>query len=280
MTQAAISKIQKLVEEANALGRQVKAREMGILPKDNWQAGVKSQIKQDSKSAFDGSPKMEPKIKTRFDDIARATSSFGDRVSPNREIGGAMYSSDKKSSFMPTAIGGYGEVSMPENKNTNTFHIHPGKNDDSLQPSGADKQVLANKTQRLNQPVMDTVASLYNDASGIGATSYSNTLKKDPTTGEYTPKTSSVTYSPFTKETRNLNGEVINPNQGELTRWTASTTPNQQEWAKNLTKVYTGKQKELRDTGALLNGNVLDNRNNPLKIGVKPSQKLKDFYMR
>ncbi len=276
MTQKAISKIKNLIEEANALGRHEKAREMGILPTGNWQSKVKKQIKDDSMTAHKGSPETEPKVKTRFDNISKAASSFGDRVSPKREIGGAMYSSDKKADYMPTAIGSYGEVSMPENKNTNTFHTHPGKKVDSMQPSGADKQVLADKTKRLNQPVMDTVSSLYNNASGIGATSYSNTLKKD-SSGEYVPKTSSVTYSPFAKETRNLNGQVIDP--GEFARWTSSSTPNQQEWSKNVAKVYTNKQKELRDTGALLNGQVLDSRNKPLDIAIKPNQKLKDFYM-
>ncbi len=266
-------KINILIEEANALGRHKKARELGILPQGNWQGPVKSQIKKDSKSAFDGSPKTEPKVKTRFDDISKASSSFGNRVSPKREIGGSM---QPGAGFMPTTIGGYGEVSMPMTKNTNTFHVHPGEVQSSLLPSNADKQVLAQKTQRLNQPVIDTVASLYNDSSGIGATSYSNTLKKDPVTGDYDNKTKSTTYNPFAKETRNLNGEIVNP--GNHTRWMSNTTPNQQEWSRNITKAYTNHQKKLRDTGGLLNGQVLDNRNKPLNIGIKPNQKQRDFY--
>ncbi len=227
----------------NAITLRQAALKMGIIPTtySNWKAVVRKALRDEIHSKRFNSPKRELKIQRDFNEIASIRNAFGTSVSSAREFGGAFENAITGKGFMPTAIGSTDAVHRRLDKITKHFHVHPGQTPGSRRLSLGDVKLVIAALERTGQPTQETVVSLVNRTSGIGATQMKIFYKN----GVRVRK--ALEWNPFALETFNLNGERTN--LGNRVSMFQSCSQEQIDFQHELVRGYVSHQKRENDKG-------------------------------
>jgi len=208
-------KIDKLIEEANALKLRQIALNHGIIPDSNrydWKATAKNIAKRQAHAKKFGGT-YSNSLKDNFEDISLIKNDFGNRISDKREIAGGFLQKKDGSGAgpVPLAIGSHGSVdvnflfnnTLKGKLNNKTWHTHPftGRHSNHLRPSDMDIESLKDAANHFKQSAIDYVVVPKGQPIGLGAVKYKAKPNED--------HVSQVVYNPFAKKVFNLNGKYI-----------------------------------------------------------------------
>jgi len=249
------------------------ALSVGIIPTagTNWKAVARKIAKDRNHENLFDSPSREIKIERDFYNIVEVRSAFGTSISSVREFSGNFENTENNQGFIPRTIGTTDTVLRTLDTCTKKFHIHPGQMPESRKLSLTDISAMLDRLEVLKQPIQETVVSITNRTSGIGATQFKVFYKymKD---GSRCRTSKSVVWSPFASETHDLNGSRTQP--GSRVNMISTFTNGQKQFSNKLVHMYTNHQKKERTKGI-----IIRTRLDPIRKAPLLSKEDKETYL-